>query len=141
MIKLSQQKPEKNNTIYNSQCRITYVLISSRFPTFFLHSRKWHVRPIEKYPSFCTTGRRAFSYIHAYNFRSGFAIEMDDNEGVRHSLANCRPRNGRSRETGLGKSKALLPPHWWEVVSFMLKQHILRGSAASKIGERWRRIS
>lgn len=40
-----------------------------------------------------------------------------------------------------GQKQGVLPPHWWEVVSFMLKQHILRGSAASKIGERCRRIS
>lgn len=119
------------------------LILSSQFPSFFF---------IQENDTFDQM-KRSFFYSFKYHRSDDISRcdrpkricrirQIDDNERIRHSLVNCTVKNRRSRETGLGKSKlGVLPPHWWEVVSFMLKQHILRGSAASKIGERCRRIS
>lgn len=129
----------QNDTILKIEFTNSFIPVS----IFFLHSRKWHVRPNETILFYSFKYHRSDDISRCDRPKRICRIrQIDDNERVRHSLVNCTVKNRRSRETGLGKSKlGVLPPHWWEVVSFMLKQHILRGSAASKIGERCRRIS
>lgn len=68
--------------------------------------------------------------------------KMDDNERVRHSLVNCTCEERAEPRDRAGQKQGVLPPPLMRsCIVHAEATYFTRVSAASKIGERCRRIS